>query len=461
MAGKITIVGLGPGSTDMLTLSAHAAIMGEGKLILRTARHEAAEYLKQNNREFVSLDEYYERVEDFDELWQTMAQIIVSAAEEEDVVYAVPGHGLMDDEVSGILAESADVQIIPGISDAANAAAKAKQNGLSRSGIVQMPASLLNVAEINPNLPLIVTQLDDKLLTGVVKWMLSGTYEDDCPVTMVFPWGEKRCELWQIDQQDGIDHRTCLILPAFDERYAKYPWAQLGEIMASLRAPDGCPWDRQQTHRSLRRYLLEEAYEAIQAMDDDDPWELCEELGDVLFQIFFHAQIAAENGEFTIADVVDELCRKLRRRHPHVFENKAVADADEVSANWDEIKRNQEKDHVSRSRMMKDLPGAMPALLKAAKVRKYYRLAGLKEPDLAQAMAELIDELENRNDAEETLGKVLFVAAALCAQHECDPEIALTKQLSGMIEKFEKAELSTGDKAMDGLTPEEVRGILL
>jgi len=210
---------------------------------------------------------------------------------------------------------------------------------------------------------------------------------------------------------------------------------RLVEVMAQLRAPGGCPWDREQTHATLARHLVEETYEVLEAIDAGDLDALREELGDLVIQIVFHSNIAFEEGAFTIADVMDDLREKLIRRHPHVFGDVEVSGADEVKTNWERIKRDEKP-----RKLYEGIPRALPALARAAKMQRRTSDAGLDWPDEAavfEAVTEELDELRTelartRRDSERIeaeLGDVLFVLAALGNRLGVDPESALRKML--------------------------------
>ena len=159
----------------------------------------------------------------------------------------------------------------------------------------------------------------------------------------------------------------------------RYGFADLVEIMALLRSPEGCPWDRAQDHASIRRNFIEEVYEAVDAIDQQDDAGLREELGDVMMQVVFHAQIARENGRFTIDDVTDEVCKKLIHRHPHIFAGVSAHTSEEVIRNWDAIKR-QEKGQKNTAQTMEQIPHSLPALMYAEKMQSRAQKGGFQWP---------------------------------------------------------------------------------
>jgi tetrapyrrole methylase family protein/MazG family protein len=235
-------------------------------------------------------------------------------------------------------------------------------------------------------------------------------------------------------------------------------------VMARLRAPDGCPWDREQTHRSLARHLLEETHEALDAIDAGDEGRLREELGDVLLQVAFHAQMAADEGLWDVDDVADGIVRKLIRRHPHVFGEVRVSGADEVLVNWERIKAS-EKGGVDPARVEDDIPATLPALARAAKVQR--RAAGWgfewRSLDAAlEALREEVEELarvEDPSEAEEEIGDVLFATAAVARKHGVDAETALRRTISSFADRYERFASVVRERGLDldALSEQEIR----
>jgi tetrapyrrole methylase family protein/MazG family protein len=205
---------------------------------------------------------------------------------------------------------------------------------------------------------------------------------------------------------------------------------RLVEIMAKLRAPGGCPWDAQQTHESLRPYLLEEAYEVLEAVDDADLGRLCGELGDLLLQIVFHAELAAERGDFDIEDVCRKICDKLEHRHPHVFGTVEVSGPDEVVTNWDRLKR-QEAEHQERESALDGVPRDLPALQQADKLQKRAAKVGFDWQTIQGPLHKIDEELREVQEAEDPteaaheIGDLLFAVCNYARFLSVDPESAL------------------------------------
>ena len=248
---------------------------------------------------------------------------------------------------------------------------------------------------------------------------------------------------------------------------SKYGVYDLQELIAILRAPGGCPWDAEQTHESIRRNFLEEAYEAVEAIDEKSTEHLKEELGDVLMQVVFHAGIEEDAGRFNLDDVADGVCRKMILRHPHVFGDVSVSGSDEVLKNWDEIKR-AEKSQDTVTDSIRSVAKSLPALWRAEKVQKKAAKVGFDWPDVWGAMDKLAEELTEVSDAvngegniEEELGDLLFSIVNVARFVGVDPEVALRKACDKFTNRFayvESAAASQG-KILADMTLDEMEAL--
>jgi tetrapyrrole methylase family protein/MazG family protein len=233
----------------------------------------------------------------------------------------------------------------------------------------------------------------------------------------------------------------------------------LVRVMHRLRGPDGCPWDREQTHQSLARHLLEEAHEVLEAIDSGDPDRLRDELGDVLLQVVFHAEMARQEGTYDIDDVAEGIVGKLVRRHPHVFGDVKVDSAAEVLVNWEQIKEEEKGRHA----VDEEIPATLPALARAAKVQRRAAGAGFDWRTREGALAKVREELAELEGAspdrvEEELGDVLFAVAAFGRRVGVDPETALRKAVRRFSERFErmKARVEADGVVMEELSDDEL-----
>jgi len=223
---------------------------------------------------------------------------------------------------------------------------------------------------------------------------------------------------------------------------------ELVGVMARLRAPDGCPWDREQTHHSLRPYLLEEAYEALEAMDAEDWPRLCDELGDVLLQVVFHAQLASERGDFSVEDVCEKIVTKLKRRHPHVFADSVADTPDDVIDRWEKLKR-EEDGYQERESAVDGVPAILPALQRAYKLQKRASRAGFDWPEISGPRAKVDEELREVEEAEgqaveEELGDLLFAVVNLARFLDVEPEGALRGANERFSRRFRVVEEQAG-----------------
>ncbi|MGN0568286.1 MAG: nucleoside triphosphate pyrophosphohydrolase [Acutalibacteraceae bacterium] len=237
----------------------------------------------------------------------------------------------------------------------------------------------------------------------------------------------------------------------------KYDINDLLEIMRSLRAPGGCPWDAEQTHESIRKNLIEETYEVVEAIDKKDSGMLLEELGDLLMQVVFHTQIEEEKGSFNFDDVADGVCKKLIERHPHVFGEVEVSGVDDVLDNWDAIKRRK-KGQKKGSEPMLSVPRELPALMRAAKIQQKASAVGFDWPDVSGAYDKITEETQElrkavesgvKEDISDELGDLLFSVVNVSRFLKCDAEEALTTASDKFINRFIRVEQLAKEKGVD------------
>lgn len=246
-------------------------------------------------------------------------------------------------------------------------------------------------------------------------------------------------------------------------------FAALVETVARLRGPGGCPWDRKQTHESLKRYVVEETYEVLEAIDSGESARLEDELGDLLLQVLLHAQIASENGEFDIADVCARIREKLHRRHPHVFADVQVSGVDDVLHNWEQIKRT-EKLNESRKSALDGVPKSLPALMRAAKLSKKAARTGFDWPDVAAVFDKLKEEIGelgeavakgDKDAAAAEIGDVLFAVVNIARFEGIDAEQALRDMLERFIQRFAHIEHEAAEtgRSIEDMTLQEMDAI--
>ncbi|MGH2370461.1 MAG: nucleoside triphosphate pyrophosphohydrolase, partial [Chloroflexota bacterium] len=430
---SFAIVGLGPGGVGQLTQEARDLLqraLDTNRLLLRTRIHPTVDDWPALAAA-PSLDQHYESGADFAQVYDRIAQAVLDEVTRlEDgagLVYAVPGHPAIGEATVARLRHLAmplgvAVRIVPGLSfvDAVAAAV-----GVDAGEGLRV-ADALALGRIDPTAPLLVCQVYSRRVASHVKLALSKHYPDEHEVALVqaagVPGRERveRRPLFAIDRDNLADHLTSLWVPPLPPLQALREPQTLQQIMARLRAPNGCPWDREQTHQSLRKYLLEETYEALEALDAGDLAALEEELGDLLLQIVFHAQVADEAGVFDLGDVVAGICAKLIRRHPHVFGEVDAQDAEAVLRNWEALKRAERADRAEPERSMLDgVPPAMPALASSQAVQERAARVGFDWPDVSGVLEKVAEEAREVAAAtepaarREELGDLLFVLVRL------------------------------------------------
>lgn len=228
----------------------------------------------------------------------------------------------------------------------------------------------------------------------------------------------------------------------------RYNYQDLLDIVSRLRAPDGCPWDREQDHKTLKRYLIEESYEVLEAIDEEKSDKLCDELGDLLLQVLLHSQIAKENSQFDMSDVIHGVSAKMINRHRHVFGEEEAKTADDVMVIWEKVKKD-EKGHENQTQVLKSVPGNLPALMRSFKVQEKAAQVGFDWDDVKDAMAKVKEETAELEEAyqtgdgahiEEELGDLLFAVVNVSRFLKVQPELALTATVNKFIRRFEYVE---------------------
>lgn len=446
---------------DTVTLQAWTAITHADKLYLQTKEHPGARPVLDAELDFVSMDDLYETAEDFEALNAAIADRLTSG---DSCVYAVMGDGCFAQ------------------TDAIEAAAKKRGfRVVTLAGVSYAKAAFSEVQEavvctartlpklFDRSMPILIQELDSPIIAGEVKLVLSDVYPASHPVTLATmqPDGHyhrRTFPLSELDRCRKLFAGSVLLVPplAFEQR-DRYDYHDLVYIMQRLRAPGGCPWDREQTHESLKGDLIEECYELNDAIDEQDDAHIVEELGDVMMDVVFHATIADEQGRFNEHDVADGIVKKLIYRHPHVFGTEKAESAADVLVRWDELKQ-KEKNQKTKKEVLCAVPKRFPALLRASKVQNRARKVGFDWNSADEAMPKVYEELEelkaavseNGNVAEEA-GDLLFAIVNVVRLLGLDCEQILHDASDKFIDRFGKMEaLAAADGyALDKLTLKE------
>ncbi len=452
----IRIAGLGPGSKDAVTVGTFELLKGSQKIFLRTEKHPTVDYIRSIGIKFETYDYKYEGADSFDEIYMDISKSILEQHDTYgDIVYAVPGHPLVAEKSVNLIInlckeKNIDYKIYPAVSfiDSLIDAVKIDPvEGLKIIDAFDMENQLLD-----RRCGTVITQVYDKYIASEVKLKLMDYYKDDSEIYFVRAAGIegqesiRKIKLFEIDRQNDIDYLTSLYIPKNTE--SKRDIYDLLDVMDKLRNEGGCPWDREQTHQSLKRYLIEECYEVLEAVDENDYDMLAEELGDVLFQIVFHARIGKENELFDMNDVVNIVYNKMVSRHPHVFSSTIADSSEEVLVNWDKIKR-KEQGHESFTDELKHVAKSLPSLIRAEKIQKKAAKAGFDWDKVEDALDKVLEEYHEildvykcneREKIAEEIGDLLFAAVNVARFLDIDPDFALNYTIEKFICRFQYIE---------------------
>ncbi|HLV80377.1 MAG TPA: nucleoside triphosphate pyrophosphohydrolase [Chthonomonadaceae bacterium] len=502
----ITLIGLGAGDADTLSRGAERALQeasllagrGEGALFVRTERHPSVHALRDWGLTFETFDSLYDCAPDFTTVYTALAEHVLAEAGRVlpdggafPVAYAVPGHPLFGEESVRLVIEGAQANGIPTrivssgsfVEAALTAAGVSLGDGCDvRDALTLSSADTVDAAgqpdsgRLDVSRGLLLYQVFDLASASHAKLALMRDYPDDWPILHIRWAGVADREtvhslpLYRLDREP-VDHLTAIYVPPLPPSRRRAGFGALVGIMARLRAPGGCPWDREQSHETLRKYFIEETYEVIEAIDAGDPDLLCEELGDALLQVVFHAQLAAEEGSFRIDDVTEHIVRKLIRRHPHVFGAVEVSGSEEVLRNWEQIKRAEkgEPDAKEPSSVLDGVPRGLPALMQAMEISKRVVKLGFEWPDFAGVLDKLEEEsaelktalalpAPDRKEIESELGDLLFTIVQIARWQKIDPEEALRAMLARFSARFRYMERRAReqDRPLAGRTLEEL-----
>ncbi|KGR77564.1 bifunctional methyltransferase/pyrophosphohydrolase YabN [Ureibacillus sinduriensis] len=453
---KLTVIGLGAAELSQLQMGVYKELKSAKKIYVRTMDHPVISELQEEGIVFESFDAVYEKHGTFQPVYEEITAQLIAAVQLEPVMYAVPGHPLVAEQTIQLLIEAEkegeiDLSIEGGQSFLDPIFGALKIDPIE--GFQLLDGTSFSIHDVNMRGHVLIAQVYDAFSASEVKLSLMEKYRDDYPVTVVTAAGSTlerltTVPLFELDQSVDINNLTTIYVPPVEsDMDALRDWTTFRRIIATLRGPNGCPWDQKQTHESLKKYLLEEAHEFLAAIDAEDDFGMVEELGDVLLQIFLHAQIGEDNGYFNLEEVLASVSEKMIRRHPHVFGDVSVQDADEVVENWDAIKQ-QEKGHQTEI-LLKGEYRASSSLLTSFNYQKKAASVGFDWPNeegawekFLEEWTEFKEEVTKGNSATrlDEFGDVLFTLVNIARFYKISPEEAMVHANEKFARRFHHVE---------------------
>jgi len=457
----ITLLGLGPGDPDMLTQQARRLLAEAGEIYLRTRHHPVVATLPP---ELIlhSFDDLYAASDRFEDVYAgIVARILELGASPEGVIYAVPGHPFVAEATCPEIYRQAreanlPVQVVAGLSFLEPAFTALDLDPFPQVTLIDaLELAVSYYPVFPPDAPALIAQVYDRDIAAQVKLTLMEVYPDDHPVALLHAAGTadeffEQVALYEIDRSSHIGLLTCLYVPPLPEGTSLEAFA---DVVAHLRAPEGCPWDRKQTIKSLRPHLLEEAYEALSAIDAGEMDELQEELGDLLLMVLMLAQIASEEEGFNFTQVVHGIYTKIVRRHPHVFGDMKIQDEAGVLVNWEKLKELERKNNGDNDKGLLDgVARALPALLQAQEIQGRAARVGFDWQNAEGVLEKIEEELQELQTADQPeqkeaeLGDLLFALANFARHLELDAEAALRGTIGRFRRRFKYIEVHAAEQ---------------
>ncbi len=436
----IILVGLGPGDPAKLTREAWDILVSTDQVWLRTNQHPSVPDLPPSLT-IHSFDELYENGESYDDLYETIVEKVLELGKSpKGVVYAVPGDPFVAEATCPEIALRArtlgmPLKIVNGLSFMEPVFTALSLDPYPNLVIVDaLELSQAHIPNFPPDMPVLVAQIYSRMVAAEVKMTLNAVYPDDHPVRLVHAAGTSEeiiedIHLFEIDRSTKIGLLTVLYVPPLGVGTS---FEAFQEIVAHLRAPDGCPWDREQTHDSLRTHLMGEAYEALAAMDSGNPAAMSEEFGDLLLQIVLNAQIASEDGEFNMAGILKGIYDKIVRRHPHVFSDVTLDGVQGVLKNWEKLKAVERAGSDEPEKGLLDgVPLALPALSQAQEFQDRAARVGFDWKEVSGVLEKISEEIQEIREVKteqeliDELGDLFFALVNLARWKNVDAESAL------------------------------------
>ncbi|MGM0889898.1 MAG: nucleoside triphosphate pyrophosphohydrolase [Bacillota bacterium] len=476
---EITIIGLGAGDLEQLPLGIYKKLVQMEQCYVRTADHPVIGDLKREGINFTAFDGIYEKHDQFEAVYEEIAETLLHEASNRSVLYAVPGHPMVAEKTVQLLLEKGPalgiaIKLEGGQSFLDPLFQAVRIDPIE--GFQLLDGTDLSPDDLHITQHMIIGQVYDAFSASDVKLTLMEKLPDDYEVYIVTAAGSSqekvtKCALFELDRQMELSNLTSVYVPPVKDEALRYrEFSKLRRVIAELRGPDGCPWDKKQTHESLKKYLIEEAYELIDSIDEGDDEGMVGELGDVLLQVMLHSQIGEDEGMFTIDDVIEGITAKMIRRHPHVFGDVEVNCEEDVLVNWQKIKEDEKGGETKALNSILDgIEKSLPNLLRAEEYQKRAAKVGFDWDEVSEAwkkVREEVQELEEEilspnRDVERIkseLGDLFFALVNISRYYDIQAEEAVYKANQKFHQRFTYIEecIQRADKKFEDYTLEEL-----
>ncbi|MCK1986391.1 MULTISPECIES: nucleoside triphosphate pyrophosphohydrolase [Peribacillus] len=476
---EITIIGLGAGDLDQLPLGIYKKLLQTEQCFVRTIDHPVIGDLKREGINFTAFDGIYEKHDQFEAVYEEIAGTLVQEASNRSILYAVPGHPMVAEKTVQLLLEKGPALGIAikleGGQSFLDPLFQAVQID-PIEGFQLLDGTDLSPDDLHITQHMIIGQVYDAFSASNVKLTLMEKLPDDYEVYIVTAAGSSqekvtKCALFELDRQMELSNLTSVYVPPVREEALQYrEFSKLRQVIAELRGPDGCPWDKKQTHESLKKYLIEEAYELIDSIDEEDDEGMVGELGDVLLQVMLHSQIGEDEGMFTIDDVIEGITAKMIRRHPHVFGDVEVNGEEDVLENWQKIKENEKGSETKAPQSILDgIEKSLPNLLRAEEYQKRAAKVGFDWDEVSEAWKKVREEVQEleaeilspNRDVERIkseLGDLFFALVNISRYYDIQAEEAVYKTNQKFHRRFTYIEecIQKAGKKFEDYTLEEL-----
>ena len=465
---KITIIGTGTKKIEDISLKGYKSLKEDKIKFLRTDRHPFTKYLEEENIQFETFDKYFQERKTLEEVYQSIIDKLIERAKTKgEVYYYVPGspyYGeLVVEYFKKNIIKEIEIEIIDSISFWQKALSLIASNN---ENLKTLSGEEYDFYDIDINSNLLFTQIYTQDIGEKLKLDLGEIYGDDYKVNIIDVISEKTMNISVsgLDKLKKYSFSTYIFVQSIEKSTKElYNVNNLLKTMEILRGPDGCPWDRKQTHESIRDCLIEEAYEVVDAIENKDFENFIEELGDLLLQVVFHAQIAKEEGYFNIYDIYTGICKKLYSRHPHVFGDIDAKDEKEALQSWEDVKGKEKVFDTYYSKLLK-VPKALSPLTKSYKIQKIAAEVGFDWPDIKGAVSKIDEELnelleeyakQDKDNIESELGDLLFAIVNFSRFLKINPDLALNRTVNKFINRFKYIE-DNSNKSLEDMTLEDM-----